>query len=73
MVFKRRNSDGSVKEHSWFGLHQPFDPGYRLVTSGLVQPWVLFIIRLSIALYCVATSITNLVIYLTVDGLPGDT
>jgi len=68
--FSRRSSGES---HSWFGLHDPFDPKYRIVTSGIVQPWILFIIRLIIALYTVASSLAHLIIYEGVQtGHPAD-
>lgn len=59
MCFGKRKSG---KAHSWFGMHQPFDPKYRVVTSGIVQPWVLFWIRLVLALYCIATALAHLII-----------
>ena len=70
-MFFRRRKDRS-EGHSWFGLHEPFDPKYRLVTSGLVQPWVLFIIRLVLAIYSLATSLAHLIIYTGVQRNPGD-
>jgi hypothetical protein len=57
-----RRSD-KPEGHSWFGLHEPFDVKYRVVTSGIVQPWILFIIRLIIALYTVASSLAHLIVY----------
>lgn len=62
MGWFRRRKD-VTEGHSWFGLHEPFDPKYRVVTSGIVQPWVLFIIRLIIALYTVAASLAHIIIY----------
>lgn len=64
MWFRRRKdrSEG----HSWFGLHRPFDQKYRAVTSGIVQPWVLFTIRLILAIYAVAASVVHIVIFGTI-------
>lgn len=61
MWFRRRKD--RAEGHSWWGLHRPFDPKYRTVTSGIVQPWILFIIRLVIAIYCLVTSIVHIIVY----------
>jgi hypothetical protein len=52
----------SGRLNSWFGLTQPFDQEYRTVTSSIVQPWVLFLIRLTLAIYSVIASIVHLAI-----------
>ena len=68
--FTRSDKPGG---HSWFGLHDPFDPKYRTVTSGIVQPWILFTIRLIIAIYAVAASLAHIIIYEGVQtGHPAD-
>ncbi|PVF93865.1 hypothetical protein CPB86DRAFT_818431 [Serendipita vermifera] len=64
MPFRRQRHDSSEGEgHSWFGLDRPFDSHYRVVTSGIVQPWVLFWIRLVIAVFCFVTEIVYLALY----------
>jgi hypothetical protein len=67
MGFRKRKdvSEG----HSWFGLHEPFDPGYRAVTSGIVQPYVLFIIRLLLAIYAVVASLVDIILYRRENGV----
>lgn len=42
---------------SWFGLNQPFDREYRLVTSSYFQPHTLLGVRVSFATYCIVTCI----------------
>ncbi|KAG8861072.1 hypothetical protein FRC20_011527 [Serendipita sp. 405] len=59
-IFRRR-TDRSEHGHSWFGLHRPFDPGYRLVTSGLISPFALFLIRLLLAVWSVAASLAHII------------
>jgi hypothetical protein len=58
--------------HSWFGLHQPFDPKYRAVTSGIVPPYVLFMIRLTLALYAIAASLVDIILYKKAYGTTYD-
>ncbi|PVF93866.1 hypothetical protein CPB86DRAFT_789617 [Serendipita vermifera] len=70
-VFRGRRKEHSEKrKHSWFGLHQPFDPKYRIVTSGLVKPWVLFCIRLVIAIYAFAACIAHIAVWRTLPNNP---
>jgi len=54
---------------SWFGLNQPFDPEYRIVTSGSLQPRILLGVRASFATFCVVTCILDAV-YQTKSGNP---
>lgn len=42
---------------SWFGLHQPFDPEYRIVTSGYLQPHILLGVRVSFAAFTIVACI----------------
>ena len=46
---------------AWFGLHQPFDPKYRIVSSGYLQPRVLLTVRASFAIFCIVTCIVDAV------------
>ena len=52
--------------HDWFALNPPFDAQYRLVTSGFLPPFWLFITRLAFAVYAVTANIINLIWYLDV-------
>jgi len=54
----------------WFGLTAPFDAQYRLVTSGFLEPFWLFLIRLIFAVYTLTTNIVYLVFFLNVKGSP---
>ena len=54
----------------WFGLSQPFDAHYRLVTSGFLPPFWLFVIRLLFAVYSLTTNIVYLILYLDVEHSP---
>ncbi|KAG8861073.1 COPII subunit [Serendipita sp. 405] len=71
MTIFRRRTKRSEHGHSWFGLHQPFDAGYRLVTSGTVKPWVLFLIRLLLAIWSVAAGLAHIILSQAVlDEIP---
>lgn len=50
----------------WFGLKPPFDAQYRLVTSGFLPPFWLFLIRSIFAVYTLTANIVYLVLYLDV-------
>jgi hypothetical protein len=49
------------RSRSWFGLHQPFDPEYRIVTSDYLHPHTLLGVRVSFAIFCIMTCIIDTV------------
>lgn len=57
--------------YSWFGLHHPFDPRYRIVTSGYLQPRVFLVVRVSFATFCIVTCIIDAV-YEAEIGTPAE-
>ena len=67
-ILANSDQDGR-RPRSWFGLHQPFDPKYRIVTSGCLQPRVLLGVRVSFAIFCIVATIINAV-YETKRGTP---
>ena len=50
------------RSRSWFGLHQPFDPNYRIVTSDYLHPCTLLGVRVSFAVFCIMTCIIDTVV-----------
>ena len=67
-ILANSDQDGR-RPRSWFGLHQPFDPKYRIVTSGCLQPRVLLGVRVSFAMFCIVATIIN-AIYEKKRGIP---
>ena len=61
-----------AKGDDWFGLTQPFDVQYRLVTSGFLPPFWLFVIRLIFAVYSLTTNIVYLILDLNVNRDPAE-
>jgi len=55
-----------------FGLTQPFDAQYRLVTSGFLPPFWLFLIRLIFAVYSLVSNIVYLILDLQVNHAPAE-
>jgi hypothetical protein len=67
-------NENENEKHTWFGLEQPFDPNFRLVTSGLVGPKTLFGIRLFVAAFCVITSVIHITLFIgPSQDLPAET
>jgi len=61
-----------AERQNWFGWSQRFDPQYRLVTSGLLPPFWLFLIRLTFAVYALISSIVHIILYLDVSHEPAE-
>jgi len=62
-----------AKGHDWFGLTiQPFDAQYRLVTSGFLPPFWLFLIRLIFGVYSLTSNIVYLILDLQVNRDPAE-
>jgi len=61
-----------AKGYDWFGVGPPFDAQYRLVTSGFLPPFWLFLLRFIFAVYTLTANIVYLILDLNVNHEPAN-